>query len=407
MSKETFLIVRWSWFSFIVQCVIAILVGYLFHHLAGGDWGSDLAASTISFFIEVIIWNLRVSWKMWFGKKKLDANTKTQFRAIINKIGTLVTNEEKRSELTKHLLYFDFLSKMGLTNATDQKESFNPDDLVIDSLWENGNGEKTVAIMAFTNAHPVEWFHPTFNFYLLNNYLRNLVDTTETNVSYGLCEHSKESIYKTFCKNDKNAELTKLGGGDFHNLNFTNRFYFLSIDEIKQNASLISNMLCGHDLCGCNLFLVNSETKKGGYPFVNDKKDNPYLHNFLKSIKWENNSELYVIAGKKTLDFAVAIKEDSCKTQKLFVLYKGKNGLESKNLDNFMDENGYSTNAKANFITFVKHLCRNQTISSNLFHDITMLQTTGSPQILPKNNCYVHIYRKKEQGGREKGGLVQ
>ncbi|MDR0505974.1 MAG: hypothetical protein LBH32_04030 [Dysgonamonadaceae bacterium] len=347
----------------------------LFISISLGVWayvenGKSILFGVTSLFTSMFLLFIYQVFRFQFVYKLKNKNTYSDLRNAVNMLGTLQSKKYYHPDLERKLTYAYSANK----NLT---WSFNPDDEVIESLWNDCDH-----LLAFTCADISAWFDSTYNFYLLNNYLRSITGTNisiPTSIRLAMCQHRNEQVFRNFINTEKQNELDFLANGDFDKLKyFTNRFYFIDHNTIKANKNLVSNMLSGHDLCGCHLHLVDS-TK---YDFTYDKtkyrqeQKNIKLYDFLHALQLDQ-------LNTNGLDFAISIKKDAT-TTKLWILYRGTNTLEKKELE--QSHIGY-------FKSFLHDLCYGHTVNINPFHNIESLLTTGNEPILPQNNKYVHIYK--------------
>ncbi|MDR0506859.1 MAG: hypothetical protein LBH32_08610 [Dysgonamonadaceae bacterium] len=384
---QLFVIDKWFFVGFLGGFILKIIVllfegfkdnkiSYEFSKLS-----TDLYYLFIWAIVGAFILPLVKSIKLFIKIKKYPKQTQINYHSVLNQIGDLCFNDNKE-EFEKTITYLSFLRDKNILSNNSAIIAFNPNDNAINSLYDVN------ALISFTNAHPLEWLHPTFDFYLLNNYILSL---HKENKKYpkapSICSDRADTKYQTY-KSNQNEILRQLQKSTYYNLNFSNRFYFLSLDDIKQNATFISNLISGHELCGCNLYLIDSSK----YKFVDIENDNKELFLFLSSTNFKNRFDhsAYI---RKTIDFAISIDNNqqispttvfdwSMPTQennKLSILYKSKTGFGVSAL---------SSADKALFDNFLCSLCKKIIEESDYLFNIDDLMNNG---ILQRNNAQFHI----------------
>ncbi|MCB0537005.1 hypothetical protein H6790_03120 [Candidatus Nomurabacteria bacterium] len=143
---------------------------------------------------------------------------------------------------------------------------FEPDLRAIDEL-HLGNG-----LLAITEADPVKWINPTYNFYLLNNLLttftNNINLSTITNIDYSNSsnENSNFQKYIEYQTNRKKIlrEIADISNGSdlityFKTKPSTIRFYFLTEEQIKNRKTILEILISYHELFGSYLYIINKD----------------------------------------------------------------------------------------------------------------------------------------------------
>ena len=363
MSKEYHIFRQPSWIT--ILCAIAfpaIFFAIVFIYeqkIKEVDIYIGLLIAFGAILMEFVIINLIINNKR---KHRISESSRNNLRKITNKIGELYDNKHY-VELNKTIDYLSFIINKNILDEQSSK-AFNPNDNAINILYN------VKCLISFTNAHPIEWLHPTFNFYLLNNYILNLLKNNgcTTKSGFTICHNRDDARFNEYLQNRMN-NINNLQSLLFPSLSFTNRFYFLSIEDIKQNSAIISSLVSGHELCGGNLFLLNPSK----YKFSSNNKK---LSVFMQSSNFDEKSDgnSYV---RPTIDFAIAYNLD----ETLSLLYKDKTGFGIYPL---------SEADKANINVFIKDLSRCILDNSNtdVLFDVESLMNSG---VLQKNNEFCHI----------------
>ena len=298
-----------------------------------------------------------------FKINKYSRQTQRNYYSVLNRMVDLCY-ENKTEEFEKTTGYLSFLGDKVLGN-----KSFNPNDTAIKSLY---NME---SLISFTNAHPLEWLHPTFDFYLLNNYILSLHhENKKSPKEPTVCEDRTCNKYTAY-KQQQQDILMKLSTKNYAGMNFSNRFYFLSLNDIKQNDALISNLISGHELCGCNLFLVDTDK----YKFANIEKDNKDLFLFLSATNFKKNFDYKAYIKETTIDFAISIDTDGTSKEPKNILYKTERGFTT---------NALNKSNKELFNEFLSNFCNTIINNNDCLFDIEMLMNSD---ILKKNDKKCHI----------------
>lgn len=197
--------------------------------------------------------------------------------------------------------------------------SFNPDDQTINTLFSQER------IIAITNANPIHWNDKSFSFYLLNNFINQLSwrypfitksSKIEFNPSRSQTDIEREDI----------KILSEIAKGYFDNVT-TARFYFLSEDDIVNNQDIISYLIAGHELFGCNLFLIKSD--KLSLPDINSHHE---LISLLRRKHYQFKGGPYT---RTTIDFAFSFNKEKC----VNLLYKNRTSFSGEPLTTETDKN--------------------------------------------------------------------
>ncbi len=192
-------------------------------------------------------------------------------------------------------------SLRAINARTGKALRFEPDNEAIDFLY------KVDGLVSITAAPPSEWLNPTYNFFLINNYLTNLARSINATPPTSLREVAfvdrdapafaahvtrRKKILASLAELKTPAEASTYFAANPISV----RFYFLSERELRQSRSTIELLIAGHDLFGCHLFLCNAtqlETE-GAATFK-------HLKGFLNSMSYEFET------NEGRIDFAVGI----------------------------------------------------------------------------------------------------
>lgn len=276
----------------------------------------------ISFFLTIIIKvillnNIFINFKI----RKADYGIGNSFLTLL---GNLLKDLENPDEnIRKHRLretsYF-----LKINNArTGRMLQFSPDNRAINLLHQ------VEGMVSFTQAEPSEWLNPTYNFFLINNYVASLAKAISLNSpirSIKFAEDRSNPKFKEFEFNRKEilkqlSELSLNGSLErfLREKRIFVRFYILSEDEIENNKSIIETLIAGHELFGCYLYFINERFYTNTF-----KKLTQYttFQAFIQSISYdlEENS------GR--VDIAIAQSQS-----KLNAIYRKGDDLVLRELD--------------------------------------------------------------------------
>jgi hypothetical protein len=251
-----------------------------------------------------ILGNLKIKFLPYsFSKEffKLLDNALTDSKSTIKK-----TANQRLLETTYFLKASNARAGKGL--------EFIPDNPSIDNL------HKIDGLIALTQAKPSEWLNPTYNFYLINDYITNFYrcfDNYPNPKTIKLTEDRSHKIFENFCKQKKEilkeiSELTETNTLNkfLKQKKYSIRFYFTTKEEINQNKSIIETLIAGHDLFGCLLYFVNLKNIN----FKDEKSnDNRYFTHFRENIGYDlkdNNDRIDLAVVSLNELNAIFRKED-------------------------------------------------------------------------------------------------
>lgn len=328
----------------------------------------------ISFFVIFVLKttyynNVELNRKIWISKFGLG---KELFALIKNILYDLDNKDEKEKD--KKLSETSYFLKTN-NSRTGAALIFAPDNQSINNLHE------VKGMISVTQANPSEWLNPTYNFFLVNNYVASLTQTIEKNApvsSIKLSTNREEKHFKYF-ENDKKQILqllSKLTTESNALIKFLKerklfiRFYILSEEEIANNRSIIETLIAGHDLFGCYLYFIN--LKVFDDLLTGDIDKNRFM-NFIKSVDY-NLDENY---GK--IDLAVTLMNDN-----LNVIYRKQDVLVSRELEPMNS---------SEFLSFIAKIC--QVLTDNYDRPTHLFNNYFKTHDYTMNNQYCHLFIEK------------
>lgn len=329
--------------------IIIYLITYLFSFFIG-------------FLLKVIFFNC-VNTKI--GKAKFGIG-KGFFDLLRNLLKDLERPTENDSKL-KETSYF-----LKINNArTGRMLKFNPDNDSINLLHQ------VDGMISITQAEPSEWLNPTYNFFLVNNYIASIAQSIKkySPVSKIIFSSNRNEIHFIEFEKKKKDILFQLSQLNFGTniVQFLNdnrifvRFYIMKEEDIENNRSIIETLIAGHDLFGCYLYFINSKVIND---LLKNDVDKDRFMNFIKSVNYnltENNDKI---------DLAVALVQKDLK-----VIYRKQDELVSKTLD---------TMNSAELQSFIVKLC--DLLYSNYERETHLLNKSFSDKGYVLNNEFCHIY---------------
>lgn len=274
--------------------------------------------------------------------------------------------EERKKNILETIYYLQTCN-----SRTGKTLQFNPDNPAIIQL------HKTKGLIAITEARPSEWLNPTYNFYLVTNYVASVSQSIIKNApvqSMLFSENRSHHVFARFEEDKKNIlkKLSELGRGKQYNImNFLEehkifiRFYVLRDEEVEGNKSIIESLIAGHDLFGCYLYFINNKI----YEMLNEY-DLSKFNLFLNKIGYSRNE------NKEKIDLAVACNENS-----LEVMYRKNDNLDIRRID---DEN------LLEFQSFIVAL--SSMLYSNYENEHFLYNAYFTKKSFTMNRDYCHIY---------------
>ncbi len=319
----------------------------------------------IGFVIKVIVFN-GVHSKIY--KADFNGIGRNFFTLIKNLLLDLERPEENKDKL-KETSYF-----LKVNNArTGGMLQFAPDNESINLL------HKVIGMLSITQAEPSEWLNPTYNFFLINNYIASLAQSISIKSPVKAIKFSTNRLEDNFInfENEKKQVLKKLSelGETNSILKFLSdnkifiRFYIVKKEEIENNKSIIETLIAGHDLFGCYLYFVNANVLYNLLDTINKQR----LQTFIKSVNYNLNE------NNNKIDLAVASVDS-----KLNVIYRSKDKLHSNQLD--------ATNSEE-LKSFIVKLC--SLLYSNYEQETHLFNNFFINEHFIMNNEYCHIYIEK------------
>jgi hypothetical protein len=378
-GKDHYFVVRFNLvqdilFSLLFSVLAAFIYLLLFEHTF--DYLSFLLSLLIKFVLvflfKIIIYNnIKPNIKIKNGEFEIGETFKELIENLLSDLD--IKDKNERIKKVRETSYF-LKTNNSRTGKTFQ---FDPDNTAIDQL------HKVQGLISVTEANPSEWLNPTYNFFLVNNYLASISQSILKNApveSIAFSENRSEKRFVDF-KNNKKKILEDLSGLDMvssdslmkylrSNKIFV-RFYILETSEIENNKSIIETLIAGHDLFGCYIYFINKKI----YDLIN-QNDMQRFRNFISSIGY-NLEE-----NKKKIDLAVAFHDNA-----LEVIYRKQDDLTVKTLDE------RNSNEFQCFITTLSKLLYNNYDNDNYLFDVYF-----SKNNYMMNESYCHIiYNKCEK----------
>ena len=378
-GKDHYFVVRFNLvqdilFSLLFSVLAAIIYLFLFEHTF--DYLSFLLSLRIKFVLvflfKIIIYNnIKPNIKIKNGEFEIGETFKELIENLLSDLD--IKDKNERIKKVRETSYF-LKTNNSRTGKTFQ---FDPDNTAIDQL------HKVQGLISVTEANPSEWLNPTYNFFLVNNYLASISQSILKNApveSIAFSENRSEKCFVDF-KNNKKKILEDLSGLDMVNSDnlmkylrsnkIFVRFYILEASEIENNKSIIETLIAGHDLFGCYIYFINKKI----YDLIN-QDDMQRFRNFISSIGY-NLEE-----NKKKIDLAVAFNDNA-----LEVIYRKQDDLTVKLLD------ARNSNEFQCFITTLSNLLYHNYDNDNYLFDVYF-----SKNNYMMNESYCHIiYNKCEK----------
>lgn len=343
-------------------------------------WTELVFNFTISFcftfiFRTMIFNNIKLNLKL---RNKTGFDVKDELFKLIKAILYDIDNPEELTK-TRNLRAISYFLKT-MNNRTGKTLEFAPDNEAINLL------HKVNGAVSITQATPSEWLNPTYNFFLINNYIASLKQKLKHSPKVSKLKFSpnrKDDVFLAF-ENSKFTVLKELSELSLDNVNTLEnylkknnlyiRFYFLSELEIDNNRSIIETLIAGHDLFGCYLYFVNISVLND---FFEKHKKELYqrLMSFIVSIDYnleDNNNKI---------DLMLAQYENS-----FDVIYRKEDFLATKNLENI---------EKIEIQHFINELCKH--LTNNYNEKAILFNARIDSNNFAINNEFCHIYFTKDE----------
>ncbi|MCB9044465.1 MAG: hypothetical protein H6554_12000 [Chitinophagales bacterium] len=302
-----------------------------------GEWGKVFTTISnhwtillLNFFISfsftfiirtIILNNIKLNLKL---RNKTGFDVKDELFKLIKSILYDIDNPEILIK-TRNLRAISYFLKT-MNNRTGKTLEFAPDNESINLL------HKVNGAVSITQATPSEWLNPTYNFFLINNYVASLKQKLNDKSSISKLWFSKNREDSVFLEFEKSKfqiidELSSLSLDNVNTLeNYLKskkiyiRFYFLSENEIENNRSIIETLIAGHDLFGCYIYFINTSVLSDFFE-KNKKELFQRLKSFISSIEYDledNNNKIDLMLAQYETNFDVIYrKEDFLATKKL------------------------------------------------------------------------------------------
>lgn len=277
-----------------------------------------LVSSILTFIIKAVFLN-----NIWINIKIRRADDGIG-NSVFTLLGNLLKdldnpdNRIKQSKL-RETNYF-----LRINNArTGRMLEFTPDNRAINLLHQ------VEGMISITQADPSEWLNPTYNFFLVNNYIASItkaISLSPSVRSIKFAHNRDDEKFKEFERNRKEVlkQLSELTASNsliefLSEKRIFVRFYILSESEIENNKSIIETLIAGHELFGCYLYFVNENF------YVNTFKASPEYKTFeafIQSISYDLREN----SGR--VDIAIAQSQD-----KLNAIYRKGDDLTLRELE--------------------------------------------------------------------------
>jgi len=295
-----------NWIATAISLPLGIGVGIMFHYQ---QWLTTLG-SFVAGLLSAIVTDILCTCLINNNKiNKLDSEIPKEFFKFLSHILSISeeTDEKQKEKKIKDQKYY--LKKNNL--RTSRTLVFDPDYDSIDLL------HKTNGTISITSASPLNWTNPTYNFFLINNYISALKHTinactTIKQIQFSTDRDTKE--FRAFLIRKKTilSDIAALPINQGNELlqyltqhKESIRFCLLSKDDMSYCKSDLENLLAGHELFGCFLYLVNeeqipdSQTMKTFLAKIHyDFTANDHKTDFMLA---EDNNQMTVIHKKERL----------------------------------------------------------------------------------------------------------
>ena len=202
-------------------------------------------------------WIFLISGRMQFNKKLSKyKGLKNEYSMAISKIVDAIdgSNDKEIQKYSEHL--------NAIINMQENLVDFKPDSDTFEAL-HNMRGA-----LSITDAHPLEWLNPTYNFFLISHYVSVIHHSFEAisnshsdAITFDIVDrHASET--EVFFKNgftllNKLSEISNTQ--QLQNVIDGNhlRFYILDKDIIKKNSGVIELLIAGHEMFGIHLYIID------------------------------------------------------------------------------------------------------------------------------------------------------
>jgi hypothetical protein len=300
----------------------------------------------------------------------------TDFNGIgqnfFNLIKNLLLDLERPKENADKLKETSYFLKVN--NArTGHMLQFEPDNKAVNLLHQ------VEGMISVTQAEPSEWLNPTYNFFLINNYIASIAKSISLNYPVSALKFASNRVDQKFIEFKANrkqilkqiSELTPDGSliKFLKEKRIFVRFYILSESDIENNKSIIETLIAGHDLFGCYLYFINDDFYSSEF-----KRTSEYtaFKSFIQSIK-------YSLEEEDKVDLAMAQSNEE-----MNAIYRKENELIAKGVP------------YANLILFETFLIK---LASSLFSHYNEKRYLFDEYFVEKNfiknDQYCHLFPEK------------
>lgn len=243
---------------------------------------------------------------------------------LFDLIGNLLKDLDSPDKTTKMERLKETSYFLKVNNArTGRMLKFHPDNPSINQLHQ------VEGMVSVTQADPSEWLNPTYNFFLVNNYIASLINAITLNspvTSIRFAINRNDVKFKEFENNRKEVlrQLSQLSPS-YNLAQFLSekrifiRFYILSENEIENNKSIIETLIAGHDLFGCYLYFINEKFYK---ETLKDSVEYNAFEAFLKSLQYN------LVDNLDKIDIAITKSQN-----KLNAIYRKGDDLALRELE--------------------------------------------------------------------------
>ena len=199
---------------------------------------------------------------------KIDGgNFSKEIRKIINNTYYDYTNNasNRRDAIESHIKSIVFQLKF-LSYFTKDSLEFQPDSDANILL------QTSDSIISFTEANPIEWLNPTYNYFLIENLITSLINqfSTKKGNSFDFSKNRNCEKFKKYLKfkkellqifSDKDFDENKLKESLTTNPT-TVRFYILTKSVFEENRRILELLIYAHELFGIYLYIIDKEKFK-------------------------------------------------------------------------------------------------------------------------------------------------
>lgn len=184
--------------------------------------------------------------------KVLQTDYHSAFSKIINAIDN--NNDLEIQKYSEHL--------NAIVNMHENLVEFKPDSATFEAL------HTMKGALSITDAHPLEWLNPTYNFFLISHYV-SVIHQSFGRISNDGCEkitfeivnRDSDDVKSFFSEGvDLLKELSEIKNTqqlqeiiDGNHL----RFYILDKETIKKNSGVINLLIAGHEMFGIHLYIID------------------------------------------------------------------------------------------------------------------------------------------------------